>query len=397
MRAGGPQTGWAAEVASGTSAGDLVRAAQGGDARAFEQIYRQHVGRVYALCLRMVADPQHAEVLTQDAFVRAWEKLGTYRGQGSFGGWLHRLTANLVIEDRRRAARTGGRAATVDRGRDQPGTGHRDPAAGSPGGVRAPRRRGLSTRRDCQDDRCRQPDGQNTASPGTIAPAAGAAGHAEGGHTMNHQQAWDRLDDFVDASLPAREMGAVGEHVAGCEACRAEIEEIRAQRRAAEALPREIAPPRDLWPAIAAAIEERPRPAPTGRFERLRAWRWRWPAFAAMVGVTTIALIITLRPSPPETAPDPAAQMVQALEAECRAGEAELARYTDDPKCEESGSIIASILGEIRTVDTAISEVKAAWSSDPNSPQLVRLLASYYRAKAALQGRATQVASRVSC
>jgi RNA polymerase sigma-70 factor (ECF subfamily) len=106
MRAGGPQTGWAAEVASGTSAGDLVRAAQGGDARAFEQIYRQHVGRVYALCLRMVADPQHAEVLTQDAFVRAWEKLGTYRGQGSFGGWLHRLTANLVIEDRRRAART---------------------------------------------------------------------------------------------------------------------------------------------------------------------------------------------------------------------------------------------------------------------------------------------------
>lgn len=85
---------------------ELVRAAQAGDNRAFEQIYRGHVGRVYALCLRMVGDPQHAEVLTQDAFVRAWEKLGTYRGEGSFGGWLHRLTANLVIEDRRRAARS---------------------------------------------------------------------------------------------------------------------------------------------------------------------------------------------------------------------------------------------------------------------------------------------------
>ncbi len=85
---------------------DLVRAAQAGDTRAFEQLYRAHVGRTYALCLRMIGDPQHAEVLTQDAFVRAWEKLATYSGQGSFGGWLHRLTANLVIEDRRRAARS---------------------------------------------------------------------------------------------------------------------------------------------------------------------------------------------------------------------------------------------------------------------------------------------------
>jgi len=85
---------------------DLVRAAQAGDTRAFEQIYREHVGRIYALCLRMVGDAQHAQVLTQDAFVRAWEKLGTYRGEGNFGGWLHRLTANLVIEDRRQAARS---------------------------------------------------------------------------------------------------------------------------------------------------------------------------------------------------------------------------------------------------------------------------------------------------
>lgn len=84
----------------------LAEQARQGDARAFEQIYQRQVGRVYALCLRMVADPHLAEVLTQDAFVRTWEKLGSYRGEGSFGGWMHRLTANLVIEDRRRAART---------------------------------------------------------------------------------------------------------------------------------------------------------------------------------------------------------------------------------------------------------------------------------------------------
>ncbi len=89
----------------GAALEQLVELACRGDAGAFEQIYRRQIGRVYALCMRMVADPQLAEVLTQDAFVRAWEKLGTYRGQGSFEGWMHRPTANLVIEDRRRAAR----------------------------------------------------------------------------------------------------------------------------------------------------------------------------------------------------------------------------------------------------------------------------------------------------
>ncbi len=219
---------------------------------------------------------------------------------------------------------------------------------------------------------------------------------------MNHQQAWDRLDDFVAEALSAREKAAVDEHVTMCAACREEIEHLRDLRRRTADLAREIAPPRDLWPAIAAAIEKRPQLAPESpaRFPRLRAWRWLWPAAAATGGVVALVLIITLglgRPHPTDAAPDPAAQIVAALEAECQAGETELARYTADPECQESGSIIASILSEIRTIDTAISEVKAAWSSDPDSPQLVRLLASYYRAKAALQGRATQVASRVSC
>jgi hypothetical protein len=222
---------------------------------------------------------------------------------------------------------------------------------------------------------------------------------------MNHQQAWDLLDDFMNEALSAPEMTAVGEHVASCAACREELEHARALRHEAEGLAREIAPPRDLWPAIASAIEKHPPVVPARP-----ARRWLWAAAAATVGVAAIALILVLRPgSPgrpgnpgnpgplPGPAQGPAAQLVESLEAECQAGEAELARYTDDPKCTESGSIIATFLEEIRTIDTAISEVKAAWTSDPNSPQLVRLLASYYRAKAALQGRATQVASRVSC
>jgi len=83
----------------------LITRAQEGDVAAFEQLYRRHVGQIYGLCLRLVADPVQAEILTQDVFVRAWEKLGSYRVRGVFAGWLHRLAVNVVIEDRRQAAR----------------------------------------------------------------------------------------------------------------------------------------------------------------------------------------------------------------------------------------------------------------------------------------------------
>ena len=72
-----------------------VRAAAFGDADAFERIYRAHVGRVYGLACRM-AGGDRADELTQDVFVRAWEKLGTFRGDAAFGSWLYRLAVNLI-------------------------------------------------------------------------------------------------------------------------------------------------------------------------------------------------------------------------------------------------------------------------------------------------------------
>jgi RNA polymerase sigma-70 factor (ECF subfamily) len=62
----------------------LVVRAQAGDVGAFEALYRHHVGRVYALCLRATADPSRAESLTQDAFVRAWQRLGSFRAEAAF-------------------------------------------------------------------------------------------------------------------------------------------------------------------------------------------------------------------------------------------------------------------------------------------------------------------------
>ena len=71
-----------------------------GDASAFERIYRTHVAQVHSLARRMLG-PGEADEVTQDVFVRTWQKLHTFRGDAAFATWLHRLAVNVVIERRR--------------------------------------------------------------------------------------------------------------------------------------------------------------------------------------------------------------------------------------------------------------------------------------------------------
>ena len=91
----------------------LIRRAQAGDTAAFERLYRANVGRVYALCLRLAADPVRAEELTQDAFVRAWEKLGSFRGDAAFSTWLHRIAVNAFLMSTRSESRRSARLRVV--------------------------------------------------------------------------------------------------------------------------------------------------------------------------------------------------------------------------------------------------------------------------------------------
>jgi RNA polymerase sigma-70 factor (ECF subfamily) len=74
-----------------------------GDAAAFERIYRAHAGRVHALCLRLTGNVEEAEDATQETFVKAWRRLGTFEGRAALSTWLHRLAVNAVL-DRKRAA-----------------------------------------------------------------------------------------------------------------------------------------------------------------------------------------------------------------------------------------------------------------------------------------------------
>jgi RNA polymerase sigma-70 factor (ECF subfamily) len=101
-------------LAQGDSEQADVALAADGDARAFERLYRTHVARIHSLVRRMVGGEADADELTQDVFIRAWQRLATFRGDAAFGTWLHRLAVNLVINQQRSAARNHKRFADGD-------------------------------------------------------------------------------------------------------------------------------------------------------------------------------------------------------------------------------------------------------------------------------------------
>src|SRR3712207_1424733 len=103
-------------------------AAGAGDSQAFEQLYRRHYRRVYALCLRMLQYPTLAEDLTQEVFVNLFTKIGSFRGESQFTTWLHRMTVNQVLMYFRKASTRsekttdeGETPVQIVRGTEEPG------------------------------------------------------------------------------------------------------------------------------------------------------------------------------------------------------------------------------------------------------------------------------------
>lgn len=91
----------------------LIRQAQRSDARAFEALYRLHIGKVYGICLRMTGNPSEAEDCAQEAFIQAWNKLDRFRGDSAFSTWLHRIAVNSVLGRMRKSKREQDRIMAV--------------------------------------------------------------------------------------------------------------------------------------------------------------------------------------------------------------------------------------------------------------------------------------------
>ena len=118
-----------AQVAAAVDEAAAIERARAGDTAAFEALYRQHVGRVYGLCLRMTGNASEADDCAQEAFIQAWTQLERFRGDAAFGTWLHRIAVNAVLGRMRKSRREQDRLQVV---RD---TQQEAPAIGDSGGL----------------------------------------------------------------------------------------------------------------------------------------------------------------------------------------------------------------------------------------------------------------------
>jgi RNA polymerase sigma-70 factor (ECF subfamily) len=94
--------------------GPLIALARAGDVRAFEALYRRHVGKVHGLCLRMTRRNDRAEDCTQQTFINAWRAMPTFEGRSAFGSWLHRIAVNVVLSQHPRTFEASPEAEGAD-------------------------------------------------------------------------------------------------------------------------------------------------------------------------------------------------------------------------------------------------------------------------------------------
>jgi len=83
----------------------LVRVAQKGDMAAFEELVARHRDKIYARALSMMRNEQEAIDLSQEAWVKGWQRLKQFQGEASFGTWMTRIVINLCLDQLRKQKR----------------------------------------------------------------------------------------------------------------------------------------------------------------------------------------------------------------------------------------------------------------------------------------------------
>lgn len=91
-----------------------VRRVLDGDVNAFEQLMHAHEKTVYNLALRSLGNPQDAEDVTQEVFLKAYRSLSSFRGDSKFSVWLYRIVSNLCLDFLRAKSRRPAQSLTVE-------------------------------------------------------------------------------------------------------------------------------------------------------------------------------------------------------------------------------------------------------------------------------------------
>lgn len=207
---------------------------------------------------------------------------------------------------------------------------------------------------------------------------------------MTCQELDDRLDGWVDRTLPEEQKLEVESHLAECARCRVEERQLRQLLTHAAALPRSVSPPWDLWPEISRKIE------------RGRAWSWprgSWQpalAVAAAVVVAVVAVVLEQQPPPPVhtvVIPTPvtgsrysirpaSVQMdpgLIAMEQDYQAAANALLAVLQERRDDLEPATLAGVERNLAVIDEALAEVHRALEKDPSRPELGRMLVSTHR------------------
>ena len=194
-----------------------------------------------------------------------------------------------------------------------------------------------------------------------------------------------KLNEYVDGTLSAAERALVAAHVAGCAGCHAAVAELQALLAAAGALPKSVQPSRDLWGGIAARLGQRT----TGNVQRAF---WTGALAAAAVFAIIVGISRFLPPSTALHRPG-GGQGWAAVTADYEQSAAELVATLRTERGRLRPETVALVERNLRIIDAAIRESRAALERDPGNAELRQLFAAAYRQKVELLRWATRVAT----
>ncbi len=210
----------------------------------------------------------------------------------------------------------------------------------------------------------------------------------------------DWLSAWVDGDVDDAQRRRIEEHLAGCSGCREEAESFRALSREAGRLPREIAPPRDLWPDIARRIAAEDRTS--GRWRGARTWRG--VAAAAVVAVAVLAGVSIGRHASPPADAGRSTTVVQASLAGTGDLDGAIAEYARASRmlrealarrqASMNGDTVRVVFDNLAIIDSAIERIRVALAADPGNRDLAVLLVATYQQEIELLQRATQMGAK---
>jgi RNA polymerase sigma-70 factor (ECF subfamily) len=390
---------------------DAVLAAAG-DAHAFERLYHRHVARIHSLARRMIG-AELADEVAQDVFVRAWEKLGSFRGEAAFGTWLHRVAINVILGRRKQLG--------IRRDRFVDGEKAIGRMSSNP--------KGAETAIDFEAAMVNLPNGAQQVfvlhdvegyKHGEIAEMLGITAGTSKSQLHRARMILRGLSEFLDGGLDAAERADLEAHLADCEECVATLEQLR--RVASRAQTLEDRPPEnDLWSGIAERIGvTSTSPAVTdieSHRERKRARiRDRRVSFSLpQLAAAGIALMImsggvglllsgsgdpvgemATAANPVGTVAIPAASPGIPTLANYDAAVADLERVIEESRDQLDTMTVRIIQENLLIIDRAIAQAQRALALDPASVYLNEHLAATMHQKLEFLRRAAQMTGAVS-